>query len=143
MLESSRFIHEEAKMIWYISSHSEWRFNTCILKSCSNDLVLWRVLYYVIRMLRKPLQKQGLLQQPWKIKKVDEYSTLSDNYHSVPVGAETYGAYGPQGIKLIKSKKYRKLLVKNCLLFYYKVSQWQYNEATLFVLWVVQKWQKA
>ena len=34
-------------------------------------------------------------------KKVDKYSNLSDHYHFVPVGIETYyGAYGPQGIKL-------------------------------------------
>ena len=35
-----------------------------------------------------------------KDKKVDKYSNLSDHYHFVPVGIETYGAYGPQGIKL-------------------------------------------
>jgi hypothetical protein len=35
-------------------------------------------------------------------KKVDKYSNLSDYYHFVPVGIETYGAYGPQGIKLVK-----------------------------------------
>ena len=34
--------------------------------------------------------------------KVEKYSNLSDNYHFVPVGIETYGTYGPQGIKLIK-----------------------------------------
>ena len=35
-------------------------------------------------------------------KKVDKYSNLSDTFHFVPVGIETYGAYGPQGIKLVK-----------------------------------------
>ena len=35
-------------------------------------------------------------------KKVDKYSNLSEFYHFVPVGVETYGAYGPQGIKLVK-----------------------------------------
>ena len=35
-------------------------------------------------------------------KKVGIYRILSDNYHFVPVGAETYCAYGPQGIKIIK-----------------------------------------
>ena len=35
-------------------------------------------------------------------KKVIEYSNLSENYHFVPVGIETYGANGPQAIKLIK-----------------------------------------
>ena len=35
-------------------------------------------------------------------KKVEKYSNLSDNYHFVPVGVETYGTYGPQGIKLVK-----------------------------------------
>ena len=33
---------------------------------------------------------------------MDKYSNLSDYYHFVPVGVETYGAYGPQGIKLVK-----------------------------------------
>ena len=33
---------------------------------------------------------------------MEKYSNLSDNYRFVPVGAKTYGAYGPQGIKLIK-----------------------------------------
>ena len=43
----------------------------------------------------------------------------------MPVGIETYGAYGPQAIKLIKQigKKYSKAPVKNSLLFIsYKVS---------------------
>ena len=37
----------------------------------------------------------------------------------MPVGIKTYGAYGPQAIKLIEQigKKYRKLLLKNFLLF--------------------------
>jgi hypothetical protein len=34
--------------------------------------------------------------------KVEKYSNLSDNYHFVPVGVETYSIYGPQGIKLVK-----------------------------------------
>ena len=33
---------------------------------------------------------------------MDKYSNLSEFYHFVPVGVETYGAYGPQGIKLVK-----------------------------------------
>ena len=33
---------------------------------------------------------------------MEKYSNLSENYHFVPTGIETYGAYGPQGIKLIK-----------------------------------------
>ena len=35
-------------------------------------------------------------------KKVEKYSNLSENYHFVPVGIETFGAYGPQAFKLIK-----------------------------------------
>ena len=27
---------------------------------------------------------------------------MSDHYHFVPVGIVTYGAYGPQGVKLVK-----------------------------------------
>ena len=33
---------------------------------------------------------------------MEKYSNLSEFYHFVPVGVETYGAYGPQGIKLVK-----------------------------------------
>ena len=35
-------------------------------------------------------------------KKVDKYSNLSDYYHFVHVGVETYCAYSPQGITLVK-----------------------------------------
>ena len=35
-------------------------------------------------------------------KKIEKYSNLSENYHFVPVGIETYGAFGPQGLKLLK-----------------------------------------
>ena len=58
-------------------------------------------------------------------KKVEKYSNLSDNYQFVPVGIETYGAYGPQGIKLIKqmSKNIQeatgeKLSTRQCCLRY-------------------------
>ena len=44
----------------------------------------------------------GLCSSQKRRKKVDKYSNLSDYYHFVPVGIETYGAYGPQGIKLVK-----------------------------------------
>ena len=33
---------------------------------------------------------------------MDKYINLSDNYHFVPVCVETYGAFGPQGLKLLK-----------------------------------------
>jgi hypothetical protein len=34
--------------------------------------------------------------------KVVKYSNLSENYHFVLIGIETFGAYGPQAFKLIK-----------------------------------------
>ena len=37
-------------------------------------------------------------------KKVEKYNNLSDNYYFVVVGVKIYGAYGPQGIKLIKQE---------------------------------------
>ena len=42
------------------------------------------------------------LMQERENKKTDKYINLADNYHFVPVGAETYGAFGPQGLKLLK-----------------------------------------
>ena len=35
-------------------------------------------------------------------KKVEKSSNLTDNYYFLPISVETYGAYGPQGIKLVK-----------------------------------------
>ena len=53
-------------------------------------------------------------------KKVDKYSNLSEFYHFVPVGVETYGAYGPQGIKLVKqiSKKIQDATGEKLSTFY-------------------------
>ena len=53
-------------------------------------------------------------------KKVDKYSNLSDHYHFVPVGIETYGAYGPQSIKLFKqiSKKIQDATGEKLSTFY-------------------------
>ena len=71
-------------------------------------------------------------------KKVEKYSNLSDHYHFVPVGIETYGAYGPQGIKLVKQigKKIQDNLLivchqwKSCNVinrqfFYTKADNWR------------------
>ena len=38
-------------------------------------------------------------------KKVKKYSNLLENYHFVPVGIETYGAYGPQAINIFFRNK--------------------------------------
>ena len=47
-------------------------------------------------------------------KKVENYSNLLDSYHFVPVGAETYGAFGPQGLTLLKQigKKIQSVTVE-------------------------------
>ena len=52
-------------------------------------------------------------------KKVEKYSNLSD-YHFVPVGIETYGAYGPQGFKLVKQigKKIQEATGEKLATFY-------------------------
>ena len=54
-------------------------------------------------------------------KKVLKYSILSD-YHFVPVGIETYGAYGPQAIKLINQigKKIQEATGEKQSTFYLK-----------------------
>ena len=71
-------------------------------------------------------------------------SNLSENYYFVPVGIETFGAYGPQAIKLIKQigKKntgsYRGKIV-HFLSHAKYLSQWQYKKEMRSVLGVVQK----
>ena len=54
-------------------------------------------------------------------KKVIKYSNLSD-YHFVPVGIETFGAYGPQASKLIKQigKKIQEATGEKMSTFYLK-----------------------
>ena len=42
-------------------------------------------------------------------KKVEKYSNLSENYHFVPVIIKTYGAYGPQALKIIKKIGKKKI----------------------------------
>ena len=51
---------------------------------------------------------------------MDKYSNLSEFYHFVPVGVETYGAYGPQGIKLVKQigKKIQDVTSEKLSTFY-------------------------
>ena len=63
-------------------------------------------------------------------KKVDKYSNLSDYYHFVSVGIETYGAYGPKGIKLVKQigKKIQDANGEK-LSTYSRVFQLEYKEA--------------
>ena len=54
----------------------------------------------------------------------------------MPVGIETYGAYGPQGIKLVKQivKKIQYATREKLSMFTYsRVHQWQYKEAMLNV----------
>ena len=35
--------------------------------------------------------------------KISKYTTLAENYQFTPIGVETFGSWGPEGIKLIKS----------------------------------------
>ena len=51
---------------------------------------------------------------------MEKYSNLSDNYCFVPVGVETYGAYGPQGSKLVKQidKKILEATTEKLSIFY-------------------------
>ena len=51
---------------------------------------------------------------------MEKYSNLSDNYHFVPMGVETFGAYGPQGNKLIKQigKKIQEATRKKLFTFF-------------------------
>ena len=51
---------------------------------------------------KKAYKEVGSAAADGEDKKVDKYSNLSDNYHFVPLGIETYGAHVPQGIKLVK-----------------------------------------
>ena len=51
---------------------------------------------------------------------MEKYSNLSENYNFGHVGIETYGAYGPQAIKLIKQigKKIQEATCEKMSTFY-------------------------
>ena len=38
-----------------------------------------------------------------EIQKISKYTSLAENYQFTPIGVETFGSWGPEGIKLIKS----------------------------------------
>ena len=52
--------------------------------------------------MKKASKKPCSAAEDRENKKIDKYKNLSDHYHFVPVGAETYGAFGPEGLKLLK-----------------------------------------
>ena len=45
--------------------------------------------------VRKSLKRACSAAEEREFKKVDKYLNMSDNYHFVPVGIETSGAFGP------------------------------------------------
>ena len=57
--------------------------------------------HFIQSYVKKAFTEVGSAAVGREDKKVIEYSNLSENYHLVPVGIKTYGAYD-QAIKLIK-----------------------------------------
>ena len=53
-------------------------------------------------------------------KKVVKYRELEANYHFIPLRAETYGSFGPQGLKFLKEvgKKIREVTGEKLSTFY-------------------------
>ena len=74
---------------------------------------------------------------------MEKYINLSENHHFLPTGIETYGAYGPQGIKLIKQigKKIPEATGGKLSKFYLmqSISMSIQQGNAVFVLGVVQK----
>ena len=52
--------------------------------------------------VKKASKEQCSAADAREIKKIEKYDNLSNHYHFVPVGAETYGAFGSEGLKLLK-----------------------------------------
>ena len=77
-------------------TYTTWKNGKCLIwdSTCADTLCNTHV--------KKASTKVGSAAAGREDKKVEKYSNLSDNYHFVPVGVETYGAYGPQGIKPVK-----------------------------------------
>ena len=57
-------------------------------------------------------------------KKVEKYSNLTDYYYFLPIGVKTYGAYGPQGIKVVKQigKKHQQVYLRKKSTLDYRTS---------------------
>jgi hypothetical protein len=77
-------------------TYTTWKNGKCLIWdfTCADTLCKSYV--------KKASKEVGSAAAGGENKKVDKYSNLSDYYHFVPVGIETYGAYSPQGIKLVK-----------------------------------------
>ena len=90
-------------------TYTTWKNGKCLIW----DFTCVDTLYK--SYVKKVSTKVGSVAAGREYKKVEKYSNLSENYHFVPVGIKTYGAYGPQGLKLIKN---RKLLIKKLSIFY-------------------------
>jgi hypothetical protein len=80
--------------------------------------------HFIQSYVKKAFTEVGSAAVGREDKKVIEYSNLSENYHFVPVGIETYGANGPQAIKLFKQicKKMQEATGEKLSTFYLKQS---------------------
>ena len=77
-------------------TYTTWKNGKCLIWdfTCADTLCKSYV--------KKASKEVGSAAAGREEKKVEKYSNLSDHFHFVPIGIETYGAYGPQGLKLVK-----------------------------------------
>ena len=54
---------------------------------------------YVYQSSKKP----GAAAETREMEKTKKYQELANDYYFVPIGIETYGSWGPEGLKLIKT----------------------------------------
>merc|ERR1711993_96879 len=54
---------------------------------------------YILQCSKNP----GAAAEIREIEKTKKYQELANDYHFIPIGLETYGSWGPEGLKLIKT----------------------------------------
>ena len=54
---------------------------------------------YILQCSKNP----GAAAEIREIEKTKKYQELANDYHFIPIGMETYGSWGPEGLKLIKT----------------------------------------
>ena len=58
---------------------------------------------HILTSILQCSKNPGAAAEIREIEKTKKYQELANDYHFIPIGIETYGSWGPEGLKLIKT----------------------------------------
>ena len=76
---------------------STWKEGKCLIWDATVADTLCQS--YILQCSKNP----GAAAEIREIEKTKKYQELANDYHFIPIGLETYGSWGPEGLKLIKT----------------------------------------